>query len=315
MVKNSSILRSYKRLIFVIFRLFTTPMENGKYSEIISGVMNWGNWGKQLSEIEMIDLMNHCIENQVTTFDHADIYGGYSTETEFGNAFSKSEINREDIQLISKCGIQYISENRNNKVKHYNYNKDYIIWSAEQSLKNLRTDYLDLFLLHRPSPLMHPEEIAKAINQLKEQGKVKNFGVSNFTPSQIDLISKEIDISVNQIEFSITYDKAIYDGTLDQMMLKNITPMAWSPLGFVFKEDIDQTRRIHKQLGTLLDKYQATEDQLLLAWILKHPAGIHPVIGTTNKQRITDANNATKIELELEDWFLILSASQGHKVP
>ena len=290
-------------------------MENGKYSEIISGVMNWGNWGKQLSEIEMIDLMNHCIDNQVTTFDHADIYGGYSTEAEFGNAFSKSEINREDIQLISKCGIQYISENRNNKVKHYNYNKDYIIWSAEQSLKNLRTDYLDLFLLHRPSPLMHPEEIAKAINQLEKQGKVKNFGVSNFTPSQIDLISKEIDISVNQIEFSLTYDKAMYDGTLDQMMLKNIIPMAWSPLGFVFKEDIDQTRRIHKQLGTLLDKYQATEDQLLLAWILKHPAGIHPVIGTTNKQRIMDANNATKIELELEDWFLILSASQGHKVP
>lgn len=290
-------------------------MENGKYSDIISGVMNWGNWGKQLSKNEMIELMNHCIDNQVTTFDHADIYGGYSTEAEFGNALVKSEINREHIQLISKCGIQYISENRNNKVKHYNYNKDYIIWSAEQSLKNLRTDYLDLFLLHRPSPLMHPEEIAKAINQLKAQGKIKDFGVSNFTPSQIELISKDIHISVNQIEFSLTYDKPMYDGTLDQMMLKNITPMAWSPLGFVFKEDIDQTRRIHKQLGVLLDKYQATEDQLLLAWILKHPADIHPVIGTTNKKRIADANNASKIELELQDWFLILLASQGHKVP
>lgn len=290
-------------------------MENGKYSEIISGVMNWGNWGKQLTENEMIELMNHCIDNQVTTFDHADIYGGYSTEAEFGNAFSKSKINREDVQLISKCGIQYVSENRTNKVKHYNYNKDYIIWSAEQSLKNLRTDYLDLFLLHRPSPLMHPAEIADAINHLKKQGKIKDFGVSNFTPSQIELIDKYIHISVNQIEFSLTHDKAMYDGTLDRLMFKNITPMAWSPLGFVFKEDIDQTRRIHKQLGALLDKYQATEDQLLLAWILKHPAGIHPVIGTTNKKRIADANNAAKIELELEDWFLILLASQGHKVP
>jgi hypothetical protein len=177
-----------------------------------------------------------------------------------GNALVKSEINREHIQLISKCGIQYISENRNNKVKHYNYNKDYIIWSAEQSLKNLRTDYLDLFLLHRPSPLMHPGEIAKAINQLKAQGKIKDFGVSNFTPSQIELISSEVPVTINQVEFSLTQNKAMYDGTLDQAIIKNITPMSWSPLGCVFKEDTEQTRRIHKQLGELIDKYNATEE-------------------------------------------------------
>jgi predicted oxidoreductase len=162
---------------------------------------------------------------------------------------------------------------------------------------------------------MHPEEIAEAILLIKKQGKIQEFGVSNFTASQVDLISKYLSISVNQIEFSLTADSAMYNGVLDQMMVKNITPMAWSPLGNVFKEDTEQTRRIHKQLGKLLDKYQATEDQLLLAWLLKHPSKIHPVIGTTNKQRIKDAMEATKIELELEDWFLILSASQGHKVP
>ncbi len=277
--------------------------------------MSWGSFGKALSKKEMVALMNHCVNNHVTTFDHADIYGGYTTESEFGNAFTESGIKREDIELISKCGIQYLAENRNNKVKHYNYSKDYIIWSAEESLKNLQTEYLDLLLLHRPSPLMQPEEIAEAIVLLKKQGKIKDFGVSNFTSSQVDLISKYLSISVNQIEFSLTADSAMYNGVLDQMMIKNITPMAWSPLGHVFKEDTEQTRRIHKQLGKLLDKYQATEDQLLLAWLLKHPSKIHPVIGTTNKQRIKDAMEATKIELELEDWFLILSASQGHKVP
>ncbi|GFZ89070.1 putative oxidoreductase YcsN [Aquaticitalea lipolytica] len=285
------------------------------FSKIIAGAMTWGSWGKQFSKTEIIKLTNHCVDNQITTFDHADIYGGYTTETDFGNAFAESGIKRETIQLISKCGIQYISENRNNKVKHYNYSKDYIIWSAEESLKNLKTDYIDLFLLHRPSPLMQPDDIAEAVSILKQQGKIKAFGVSNFTNSQVDLISKSTVVSVNQIEFSLTEHNAMHDGTLDYMMLNNITPMAWSPLGYVFKDDNEQTRRIHKQLGKLMGKYNATEDQLLLAWIMMHPANIHPVVGTTDYKRITNATKAIQIKLELEDWFLILVACQGHKVP
>lgn len=277
--------------------------------------MTWGSWGKQYTKKDMISLMHHCLENSITTFDHADIYGGYTTESDFGNAFSDSGIQREDIQLISKCGIQYTTENRQNTIKHYDYSKDYIIWSAETSLQHLKTDYLDLFLLHRPSPLMHPDEISEAIFTLKQQGKIKNFGVSNFTSSQVELISSASDISVNQIEFSLTQHTAMHNGALDQMLLKNIIPMAWSPLGIVFKEDTEQTRRIHKQLGELMELYNATEDQLLLAWVLKHPAKIHPVIGTTTKSRITDAKKAEHIDLKLEDWFKILVASQGHKVP
>lgn len=286
-----------------------------KYSRLIAGTMTWGSWGKQYTKKDMVSLMNHCLENSITTFDHADIYGGYTTEADFGNAFRESDIKREDIQLISKCGIQYTSDNRQNSVKHYDYSKDYILWSAETSLKHLNTDYLDLFLLHRPSPLMHPDEIAEAITILKQQGKIKDFGVSNFTPSQVELISNRIDLSVNQIEFSLTQHSAMHSGSLDQMLLKQITPMAWSPLGIVFREDNEQTRRIHKQLGELRDVYDATEDQLLLAWILKHPAKIHPVIGTTSKNRISDAKKSEDIDLNLEDWFKILVASQGHKVP
>ncbi len=277
--------------------------------------MTWGSWGKQLQKESMIDLMHHCIANQITTFDHADIYGAYTTEADFGTAFAESGIEREDIQLISKCGIQYMCDKRPNKVKHYNYSKEYIIWSAENSLLNLKTDYLDVLLLHRPSPLMQPDEIAEAISILKQQGKIKDFGVSNFTASQVALISNRVEVSVNQIEFSLTQHSAMHDGTLDDMMLNNILPMAWSPLGSTFKNDTDQTQRIKKQLSELKETYNATEDQLLLAWILKHPSKTHPVIGTTSKERISNAAKALTIDLDLEDWFLMLVASQGHKVP
>lgn len=285
------------------------------YSRIIAGTMSWGNWGKQCNSQQMIRLMNTCLESSVTTFDHADIYGDYTTEKEFGEAFKQSNITRDDIQLISKCGIVYASPKRPTKIKHYNYSRDYIIKSVENSLKNLATDYLDLLLLHRPSPLMEPNEIMEAIAKLGQEGKIKSFGVSNFTTSQVELITSEVPVEVNQIEFSLTHNLALFDGTLDQMMVKKMTPMAWSPLGEVFKNDTEQTRRIHECLGSLLDKYSVSEDQLLLAWILKHPANIHPVVGTTNQTRIKEANNALQINLELEDWFSILVASQGHKVP
>ena len=285
------------------------------YSKIIAGVMTWGSWGKQLSTNEFMTLIQHCISQGITTFDHADIYGAYTTEAAFGEALKVSGIKREDIQLISKCGIQYLCDNRNNSIKHYDYSKDYIIWSVEESLRHLKTDYLDLLLLHRPSPLMHPEIIADAISSLKASGKIRDFGVSNFTTSQMDLIAKYQKIDVNQIEFSLTAHQTMHDGTLDYMMTNNIKPMAWSPLGNVFKEDNEQTKRIHVELDRLSKKYNATKDQLLLAWILRHPSKIHPVIGTTSPKRIENACEVEKINLELEDWFSLLVASQGHKVP
>ena len=287
-----------------------------KYSRIIQGCMTWGKWGKQLSTNQMIALMNHCIGQGITTFDHADIYGDYSTEEEFGYAFAKAKIARPSIQLISKCGIQYMGAARPElTVKHYQYDADYIIWSAERSLAMLQSDYLDLFLLHRPSPLMEAQEVARAFDQLKAQGKVRDFGVSNFTPSQVDLIQTATPLSANQIEFSLTQHSAMLDGTLDHMTTRGMLPMSWSPLGSVFREDTQQTQRIKKVLATLSKKYDATEDQLLLSWVLKHPSGVHPVIGTTTLDRITNAVKATAIALEREDWFTMLVASQGHKVP
>ncbi|WP_223845541.1 aldo/keto reductase [Flavobacterium selenitireducens] len=284
-------------------------------SPIISGTMNWGAWDKKLSADEMAHTIHMCLENGITTFDHADIYGGYTTEAEFGEGFKKSRLSREKIQLISKCGIEHVTGNRNNKIKHYNYSKEYIIWSVENSLKNLQTEYLDVLLLHRPSPLMVADEIAEAITKLQSEGKIVDFGLSNFTASQTDLIRQKIDVSYNQIQFSATHFTPMLDGSLDHMQVNGIRPMAWNPLGTVFREDSEKTRWMKQLLASLVQKYEVGADVLLLAWILKHPAKILPIAGTVNVGRIQQLMKATQLEMELEDWFAIWTESMGDKVP
>lgn len=284
------------------------------FSRLIAGTMTWGIWGKNYNTNQMIELLNCCLETNITTFDHADIYGSYTTEAVFGKAFSESQIKREKIQLISKCGIEH-TEGRNNKIKHYNYSKNYLIWSVENSLKNLQTDYLDLLLLHRPSPLMQADEIAEAIEKLKKEGKIKAFGVSNFSPMQTELINQKTKVEYNQIQFSATHLEPMLDGSLDYMQLHNITPMSWNPLGSIFKENNEKTIRLHTLLDQLEIKYNVTKDVLLLSWIMKHPSGVLPVIGTTNSERIKNSTKAISTTLELEDWFAIWTESIGHKVP
>ncbi len=286
-----------------------------EYTRIIAGTMTWGAWGRGFSTAEMERLMQQCLEMGITTFDHADIYGGYTTEAEFGKAFGQSSVPREDIELISKCGIQYVCDARPVGIKHYQYDRDYIVWSAEQALKNLQTDYLDLLLLHRPSPLMEPGEVAAAFDALRASGKVRSFGVSNFTPSQIALIETATPVEAHQFECSLTARQALFDGVLDDCLGAGRTAMAWSPLGHYFREKGADTARIAAVLDGLKEKYNAAEDQLLLAWLLRHPAGIHPVVGTTRKERLEAALQAAELALDLEDWFALLVAAQGHKVP
>jgi predicted oxidoreductase len=289
-------------------------MRKTTLSPVIAGTMNWGDWDKKLTTSEMVHLINICIENKITTFDHADIYGGYTTEAQFGKAFHESKISRDKMQLISKCGIQH-TQGRPNTIKHYDYSKDYIIWSVENSLKNLQTDYLDVLLLHRPSPLMQADEIAEAVLKLKSERKIIDFGLSNFTTSQTELIAQKTDVSYNQIQFSATHYEAMLDGSLDYMQVNDIRPMSWNPLGTVFREDIEQTRRLKKLLVQLVEKYGVGSDTILLAWILKHPAKVIPVAGTVNIARIQSLMKAVELELDQLDWFAIWSESMGNKVP
>ena len=290
-------------------------MTKSSLSPIIAGAMNWGVWDKNLKTKEMENLIHICFENKITTFDHADIYGSYTTEAQFGKALSNSKIKREQIQLISKCGIQMLAEKRNNTIKHYDYSKDYIIWSVENSLKNLKTDFLDVLLLHRPSPLMQADEIAEAVEKLKSEGKIIDFGVSNFTSSQTELIRQKTPISFNQIQFSATDYQPMLDGSLDYMQLHQIRPLSWNPLGSVFRQENMQTYRLRKLLATLVSKYEIGADTILLAWILKHPAHIVPIAGTVNVARIQALMKVTELPLEKEDWFAIWSESMGKNVP
>jgi predicted oxidoreductase len=284
-------------------------------SPIVAGTMSWGIWDKNLNQKEMENMIHICLENKITTFDHADIYGSYTTEAAFGKAFASSKISREKMQLISKCGIQLISQNRNNTIKHYNYSKDYIIWSVENSLKNLQTDFLDVLLLHRPSPLMHADEIAEAVLKLKTEGKILDFGLSNFTSSQTELIRQKTEISYNQVQFSATHLEAMLDSSFDYMQIHNIRPMSWNPLGTVFREDIEQTRRLKRILVKLVEKYHVGSDTILLSWILRHPAKVIPIAGTVNVARIQSLMKAVDLQLEKEDWFAIWVESTGKDVP
>lgn len=277
--------------------------------------MTWGAWGKQFSTAQMQALFEEALDLGITTFDHADIYGGYTTEAAFGKAFHASSIAREKVQFISKCGIQFPSELRPLPVKHYDYSAKHIQMSVENSLKNLHTDYLDVLLLHRPSPLMEARPIADTVLKLLEQGKIKHFGVSNFTPYQMQLLQKEIPLEWNQLECSLTHEKPMLDGTLDYMKVAEIGAMAWSPLGSYFKERTSKKNRLDTLLTSLCEKYDCQEDQLLLAWLMHHSSKIYPVVGTTSGARLKKAFNAEKIKLEITDWFLLLEASMGKPLP
>jgi predicted oxidoreductase len=162
---------------------------------------------------------------------------------------------------------------------------------------------------------MQADEIAEAVSKLKADGKIKSFGVSNFTPFQIELLRQKTEISFNQVQFSATHHEAMIDGSLDYMQIHNIKPMAWNPLGTVFRENTDQTFRLRQLLAKLVEKYHIGSDIILLAWIMQHPAGVLPVVGTVNSGRIQQLMKAKSLVLDKQDWFAIWTESMGNKVP
>ncbi|WP_459209720.1 aldo/keto reductase [Aquimarina rhabdastrellae] len=291
--------------------------EDISLSRIIAGVMNWGVWGANLSVNEVQSLVAACVDIGITTFDHADIYGHYTTEALFGEAIKASSI-RTKMQLITKCGIKLVTPNRpEHRIKSYDTSKAHILASVEQSLQNLHTDYIDVLLIHRPSPLMHPEEIAEAFSILKKEGKVRAFGVSNFTTTQFEMLHQFVPLVTNQIKTSVLYRDAFTDSTLDQCIKQGINPMGYAPLagGQLFSSDSDETlNRIRQILKELSQKYKAGIDQILLAWLLKHPSKILPVVGSSKITRIQAAYQALTIDLTREEWFMIWEAAEGKEV-
>lgn len=276
----------------------------------------------QLSPKEYTQLIENVWELGITTFDHAACYGGFTNETAFGNALSGSlKMKREQMQIVSKCGILFPNQTfPDMKTKHYNNTREHIIWSAERSVSQLRCEYLDVLLIHRPSPCANPEEIAAAFDHLQARGLVRHFGVSNYSVSKIKMLQSYCSqkLITNQIEISPLQLQSFDNGDLDFALESRMKPMAWSPLagGKLFDANDERNRRVQAALLAAGEKFNETRlDTLAYAWLLSHPAKILPVIGSGKLSRIQHAVDALKIQFSEEDWIAVYSAAMGRNVP
>lgn len=264
-----------------------------------------------------------AIEAGYNHFDHADIYGSGACEKIFGEVIKESPELKDQLIITSKAGIRFANTPNQGDVGRYDFSKNYILEQVDGSLSRLNIDALDLFLLHRPDFLFDPQEVAETFEQLKRQGKVKHFGVSNFSPSQVNLLQSATaePLVVNQVEINIHNIDRFTDGTLDQCLQNNITPMAWCPIATVVYEAWGNTfsnediQRIHAELDRQAQTYHCEKWIVILAWLMLHPANICPIIGSTNPERITAAKQALNLQYSREDWYRLLQARNGVPVP
>jgi len=292
--------------------------ENLSISSIVHGMWRLTDWG--VSAKELIKFVEECQALGIDTFDHADIYGDYMVEEEFGKALGSVPSLNKQLKIVTKCGIQLLSGNRpNTYIKHYNTSYDHIIWSAENSLEKLKRENIDLLLIHRPDPFNDPSEIARAFTDLKQSGKVREFGVSNYLPAQFDSLQAHLDFPLvtNQIEISVTALQEFDNGTIDLCQEVGISPMAWSPLsgGSVFNGETHRFLTIRNVLHKISDAHGVTIDQIMYAWLLKHPANIIPIVGSGKIERVKRAVDALTIDLTRQQWFELWVASKGENVP
>ena len=283
----------------------------------------WGLWRQcdwQLSAADLRRRIDQCLALGITTFDHADIYGEYRVEEDFGRALGLAPYDRTQVQIISKCGIRLVSERRpENSFKHYDTDGAHIIASVDRSLRNLGTDYLDLLLLHRPDPLLDAGAVAEAFDRLHLAGKVRFFGVSNFLPHQFELLNHALEqpLVTNQVEFSVSSHYTWYDGTLDHAQRHGYRPLAWSPLGggrlFSEQQRHQPLPAVLRAVGEELGGYGA--DQVALAWLRRHPSRPLPILGTGRPERLEAAVRSLELSLSRAQWFRIWTAAEGREVP
>jgi len=298
---------------------FVKLSDNLRLSRIVHGHWRLSDWG--ISKKEVLTLIEQVIDLGITSFDTADIYGNHECEELFGDALSLKTILREDIQIVTKMGIK-LNTNKfpNRKIKIYDYSYDYILNSVETSLQKLNTGYIDLLLLHRPSPFFNPNEVAKAFSRLKQDGKVLNFGVSNFTPQQFDTLSSYVDekLVTNQVELSALCLEHFENGNMDKFLQERIFPMAWSPMGEgkLFVPTSEKEIRINNVMNEIANELNVDSlDKIAYSWLLKHPATIIPIAGTRKIERLKNAVESLEIEMSLEQWFRIYNASTGKELP
>ena len=285
-------------------------------SRIIYGLWRHTN-DQDISSQKLQSKIEACLDQGISTFDQADIYGGYTSEALLGETLKQAPYLRDSMQLITKCDIVApIGLYSDKKVKHYDTSAQHINFSVERSLSQMAIEQIDLLLLHRPDPLMDAQETGRTLDDLINSGKVKAIGVSNFRPWDIDLLQSctKNKLLTNQIEISLAQNNALTNGDLAYMQQHDILPMAWSPLGGgeLFK---NSQSPLNQKLISLAKDFAVQPAAIAIAWLLRHPAQILPIMGSNHMQRIEQFSEALTVDLSREQWFELLQAATGHEVP
>ncbi|HCD6217690.1 TPA: aldo/keto reductase family oxidoreductase [Enterobacter hormaechei] len=293
----------------------TLAPQGPEFSRFVMGYWRLMDWN--MSPVQLADFIEEHLELGITTVDHADIYGGYQCEAAFGEALKRAPALRERMEIVTKCGIATTAKPEH-ALGHYITDSAHIVKSAEQSLINLATDRIDLLLIHRPDPLMDADEVAEAFLTLHQSGKVRHFGVSNFTPAQFALLQSRLPftLATNQVEISPVHQPLLLDGTLDQLQQLRIRPMAWSCLGGgrLFNDEAFQPLR--NELEMVARELNAESiEQVVYAWILRLPSKPLPIIGSGKIERVRAALVAEELDMTRQQWFRIRKAALGYDVP
>lgn len=293
----------------------TLAPQGPEFSRFVMGYWRLMDWN--MSPLQLASFIEEHIDLGVTTVDHADIYGGYQCEAAFGEALKLVPALRDRMEIVTKCGIATTAKPEH-ALGHYITDSAHIIKSAEQSLVNLATDRIDLLLIHRPDPLMDADEVAEAFLNLHQSGKVRHFGVSNFTPAQFALLQSRLPftLATNQVEISPVHQPLLLDGTLDQLQQLRIRPMAWSCLGGGRLFNDDEFQPLRNELDTIARELNAESiEQVVYAWILRLPSKPLPIIGSGKIERVRSALAAEELLMTRQQWFRIRKAALGYDVP
>ena len=296
-------------------------MERIKLSEEIHlSRIIYGMWrlkdDPNLSHEHVQKKIHTCLEQGITTFDQADIYGDYSAEEILGETLRKNKSLRNKMEIITKCDIVApCGKFKNEPLKYYNTSQAHLNRSVNSSLKDMNIEHIDLLLLHRPDPLMNADETGEALDELIKSGKVRAVGVSNFKPWDWSLLQSRMSNKLlsNQIEFSLLNHQALNNGDLSFHYRDQTPVMAWSPLGG--GDLLNKNGKLRDCLNTIAKRYKVDVASVAIAWILNHPAKILPILGTNNLDRISKISESVAINMDRTTWFELYTASIGHEVP
>jgi len=296
----------------------TIAQQGPEFSELIQGYWRLAEW--KMTPQQRLTFLKQHIDLGITTVDHADIYGGYECEQLFGEALALDSSVRDQIEIVTKCDINLCAKHPQRKINHYDTSAQHIFQSVDNSLQRLNISEIDVLLIHRPDALMDADEVAEAFSELHKVGKVKHFGVSNFSASQFSLLQSRVSkpLVTNQVEINPLNFDVVDDGTLDQLQMNRINPMAWSCLagGDIFNGKEPQHVRVRDELKAIAKEIGADSiDQVIYAWVRKLPSNPLAIIGSGKIERVESAIKSLSLELTREQWYRVWVASKGHGVP